>query len=183
MSIVPVSLCKSILRVDFDADDAVLSFYLDAAQAFIERHTRRYLSPKSLIKHLRGFTSDEVTLPFPPFNSLTSITYRDTDGLTQSLTSANYILETSGAITRVRFYGDLPDLDEDEPRVSITWSAGYTTGTAPKDLQLAVIRLAGTYYMNPEAVSMLNLQQVPFGVRAVIDSWACPTVDGEGPDS
>ena len=162
MSIVPVSLCKSILRVDFDADDAVLSFYLDAAQAFIERHTRRYLSPKSLIKHLRGFSSDEVT---------------------QSLTSANYILETSGAITRVRFYGDLPDLDEDEPRVSITWSAGYTTGTAPKDLQLAVIRLAGTYYMNPEAVSMLSLQQVPFGVRAVIDAWSCPTVDGEGPDS
>jgi hypothetical protein len=67
--------------------------------------------------------------------------------------------------------------------VSITWSAGYTTGTVPKDLQLAVIRLAGTYYMNPEAVSMLSLQQVPFGVRAVIDAWSCPTVDGEGPDS
>lgn len=182
MSIVPVSLCKSILRVDFDADDAVLSFYLDAAQAFIERHTRRYLSPKSLIKHLRSFPSDEVMLPFPPFNSLTSITYRDENGTTQSLTSSNYILETSGAITRVRFYGDLPDLDEDEPRVSITWSAGYAAGAVPKDLQLAVIRLAGTYYMNPEAVSMLNLMSVPFGIKSVIDAWSCPTLDGEGPD-
>jgi uncharacterized phiE125 gp8 family phage protein len=182
MSIVPISLCKSILRVDFDADDAVLAFYLDAAQAFFERHTRRFLSPRSLIKHLRGFTSDEVTLPFPPFNSLTSITYRDTAGATQSLTSSNYILETSGAITRVRFYGDLPDLDEDQPRVSITWSAGYAAGTVPTDIKLAVIRLAGTYYMNPEAVSMLSLQQVPFGVKAVIDAWACPTLDGEGPD-
>jgi uncharacterized phiE125 gp8 family phage protein len=182
MAIVPLNLAKSILRVDFDADDAVLSFYLDAAQAFIERHTRRYLSPRSLIKHLRGFSSDEVTLPFPPFNSLTSITYRDTDGLTQSLTSANYILETSGAVTRVRFYGDLPDLDEDEPRVSITWSAGYAAGAVPTDLQLAVIRLAGTYYMNPEAVSMLNLMQVPFGVKAVIDAWSLPTLEGEGPD-
>ena len=182
MSIVPINLCKSILRVDFDADDAVLAFYLDASQAFIERHTRRYLSPRALVKHLRGFTSDEVTLPFPPFNSLTSITYRDTAGATQSLTSSNYILETSGAITRVRFYGDLPDLDEDQPRVSITWSAGYAAGTVPTDIKLAVIRLAGTYYMNPEAVSMLSLQQVPFGVKAVIDAWACPTLDGEGPD-
>jgi len=182
MSIVPINLCKSILRVDFDADDAVLAFYLDASQAFIERHTRRYLSPRALVKHLRGFTSDEVTLPFPPFNSLTSITYRDTAGATQSLTSSNYILETSGAITRVRFYGDLPDLDEDEPRVSITWSAGYAAGAVPTDLQLAVIRLAGTYYMNPEAVSMLNLMSVPFGVKAVIDAWALPTLEGEGPD-
>lgn len=183
MAIVSLNLAKSILRVDFDADDAVLTFYLDAAQAFIERHTRRYLSPRALVKHLRGFPSNEVTLPYPPFGSLTSITYRDTAGVTQPLTTANYILETSGAVTRVRFYGDLPDLDEDEPRVSITWSAGYASGAVPADLQLAVCRLAGTYYMNPEAVSMLNLQQVPFGVRAVIDSWSCPTLDGEGPDA
>jgi hypothetical protein len=85
-------------------------------------------------------------------------------------------------VTRVRFYGDLPDLDEDEPRVSITWSAGYAAGAVPTDLQLAVIRLAGTYYMNPEAVSMLNLMSVPFGVKAVIDAWSLPTLEGEGPD-
>ena len=183
MPIVPLNLAKSILRVDFSEDDAVLTFYLEAAEQFIARHTRRSLTTVNLVKHLRGFPSTEVTLPLPPFNSLTSVTYRDTNGDTQTLSSSNYTLETSGAVTRLRFIDDsLPDLNEDAPRVSITWSAGYATGTAPKDLQLAVCRLAGTYYMNPEAVSMLNLSAVPFGIKAVIDAYACPTVEGEGPD-
>jgi len=177
MAVVPLNLAKSILRVDFSEDDAVLSFYLDAAQQFIERHTRRFLTPTAKSIVLRGWPEHEVTLEHPPFGSLTSITYKDKAGATTSLPSSSYELMIDAALARVRFYEDLPDLHEDTPRVTITWSAGYAAGAVPKDLQLAVIRLAGTYYMNPETVSMLNLVQVPFGVRAVIDAYAVPTLD------
>lgn len=182
MAAVSLNTFKAMLRVDFEADDALLVFYLDAAQAFIERHTRRPLSTSSKTIVLREWPTAEVTLPFPPFQSITSITYRDTDGATQSLTTSNYEVETDGALPRVRFYGSLPDLHDEIPRVTIVWSAGYTASTLPHDLQLAVMRLAGTFYMNPEAVSMLNLVQVPFGVRAVIDNYACPTLSGGAPE-
>lgn len=182
MPIVQLSLAKSILRVDFTADDAVLSFYLDAAADFISRHTRRQLSQVTRTRHLRHWPRGEVTLDPPPFSSISAVTYRDQAGATQTLAATNYTLEVSDAIARVRFYGDLPELSVEEPRVSISFLCGWTAGTLPRDLQLAVIRLAGSYYMNPEAVSMLNLQQVPFGVRAVIDAWALPTFDTRGPE-
>jgi uncharacterized phiE125 gp8 family phage protein len=182
MPIVPLHLLKSILRVDFAEDDAVLALYVDAAEEFIERHTRRALSTKTKVKHLREFPTTEVTLPYPPFQSITAVTYRDVDGVIQSLPAAYYTLEESGALHRVRFIGDLPDLDPDAPKVSITWTAGYTAGNIPADLQLAVARLAGSYYMNPEASSMLSLSEVPYGIRTVIENRSVPTLDGEGPD-
>jgi uncharacterized phiE125 gp8 family phage protein len=182
MPIVPLSLAKSILRVDFTADDAVLSFYLDAAEDFIARHTRRQLSQVVLTRHLRGWPRGEVTLDPPPFNSISAITYRDEAEATQTLSTSNYVVEISDAIARVRFHGDLPVLSIDNPRVSIAFNCGWAPGTMPKDLQLAIVRLAGSYYMNPEAVSMLNLAQVPFGVRAVIDAWSLPTFDTRAPE-
>lgn len=182
MPIVPLSLAKSILRVDFTADDAVLSFYLDAAADFISRHTRRQLSQVTITRHLRQFPRGEVTLDPPPFGAISAVTYRSDSETTETLPGSNYTVEISDAIARLRFIGDLPSLSEQEPRVSISFTCGWTASTLPRDLQLAVIRLAGSYYMNPEAVSMLNLQQVPFGVRAVIDAWALPTFDTRAPE-
>jgi uncharacterized phiE125 gp8 family phage protein len=179
MAVVPISLLKSMLRVDFTDDDAVLLFYLEAAQQFVERHTRRLLSQQTKTLHIRRWP-DEVTLQFPPFDSVSAVTYRDTAGATQTLASSRYVVELDQALAVVRFLDDLPELNEDAPRVSVSWLCGYTNSTIPRDLQLAVCRLAGTYYVNPEAVSMLTLQQVPFGVRSVIDSYAVPTLSTEG---
>jgi len=182
MPIVPLSLAKAILRVDFTEDDGVLAFYLDAAADFIERQTRRRLTQGSRVKHLRHWPRGEVLLDPPPFDAVTAVTYRDTAGVTQTLASSNWTVEISDAVARLRLFGDLPDLDEDEPRVSVAYTCGWAAGTLPRDLQLAVIRLAGTYYMNPEAVSMLSLSEVPFGVRATIDHWALPTLSTEAPE-
>lgn len=181
MSAIPISLLKSMLRVDFPDDDAVLSFYLDAAQQFVERHTRRLLTQQTKTRHLRRWF-DEVTLPFPPFDSVSAITYRDTAGATQTLTTANYAVEQDSALAVVRFVGDLPELNEHKPLVSISWICGYGTGAMPADLQLAVCRLAGGYYVNPESVSMLNLSSVPFGVRATLDNYQVPTFSPEAPE-
>lgn len=181
MAATSISLLKSMLRVDFHDDDAVLSFYLDAAEQFVERHTRRLLTQQTKTKHLRRWF-DEVPLPFPPFDSVSAITYRDTAGATQTLTTANYVVEQDNALAVVRFFGDLPELHEDTPLVSIAWVCGYATAAIPADLQLAVCRLAGSYYVNPEAISMLNLSSVPFGVRATLDNYHVPTLSPEAPE-
>jgi uncharacterized phiE125 gp8 family phage protein len=181
MAALPISLLKSMLRVDFPDDDAVLSFYLDAAQQFAERHTRRLLTQQTKTKIMRRWF-DEVPLPFPPFDSISAITYRDTAGATQTLTTANYNIEQDNALAVVRFLGDLPELNEDKPLVSIAWVCGYATGAIPADLQLAVCRLAGGYYVNPESISMLNLSSVPFGVRATLDNYQVPTLSPEAPE-
>ena len=189
-----------MLRVDFDADDAVLTFYLEAAEAFVERHTRRRLTqavrtvrytwPEDRLRRAANnvYTAigwpwpDHITLPFPPFDSISAITYTDSNDTTQTLSSSLYGLNQAGALTRVLFRGDLPAISADYPEIAVAFNSGYAAGAVPKDLQLAVCRLAGTYYMNPEAVSMLNLVQVPFGVKAVIDNYAVPTLGTEAPE-
>jgi len=200
MPAVSLQTLKSMLRVDFDADDAVLTFYLEAAEAFIERHTRRrltqavrtvrYIWPDTKLRRAVNTVysalgwpwPDHMTLPFPPFDSISAVTYTDTDGATQTLSPSLYGLDQAGGLTRILFRGDLPAINVDYPAIAVAFTSGYATGAVPKDLQLAICRLAGTYYMNPEAVSMLNLAQVPFGVKAVIDNYAVPSFGTEGPE-
>jgi len=183
MPVVPHSMFRAMLRIDFDADDAPLSSYLDAATAFVERHTRRKLSQvtRTLVVHTDW--PESITLPFPPFVSVTAVTYKDTAGNTQTLSSSYYKLDETGPLARLKFYDDPPDQHEDAPRIAIAYVCGYAAGAIPHDLQLAVMRIAGTYYMNPEAVGMLTLQEVPFGARAVIANYATPTLSADGLDA
>lgn len=183
MPVVSLSTFRAMLRIDFDADDAMLSFYLDAAAAFVERHTRRKLSLVTRTVVVHEDWPDSITLPFPPFVSVTAVTYKDAAGATQTLSSSKYRINESGPLARVEFYDDLPDQHADVPRIAVAYTCGYAAGAIPHDLQLAVMRIAGTYYMNPEAVAMLTLNEVPFGARAVINNYAVPTLSAEGLDA
>jgi hypothetical protein len=52
--------------------------------------------------------------------------------------------------------------------ITVTYVAGYTL--VPSELTHAIIALVGHWYNNPEAASIVTLQQVPMSVEYIFDS-------------
>jgi uncharacterized phiE125 gp8 family phage protein len=166
---IPLGLLKSHVRVDFDEDDALLSLYLSAATSHFERATRRLLSQQTRTLKLGAFI--DSMLPFPPLVSLTSVTYVDADGNTQTLAADRYAIDQTKPIAQIRWLDPLPDLDEDSfDRVTVTYVAGWNS--PPADVVRAVLELAAGYYLTRESVATIQFRPVPFGVQSVIDNRA-----------
>jgi uncharacterized phiE125 gp8 family phage protein len=158
-----IAALREHLRVDLSDDDDLIEAILVAARSWVEQHTNRQFVPATFEWRLPYFPDrDDVPLRLPraPALSIESITYIDTDGAEQTWSSSKY--QTS-------LYRDpallMPLPDEVWPNtqtdrldaVTITFKAGYESGTSPEDgtgvpgpLVQAIKLIAGALYENRE---------------------------------
>lgn len=108
----PVTLAeaKAHLRVSIADDDGLIAGYILAARRYAEGYTRRSFCTQTwnyTLDHdwpwmcVDEYYKRRIMLPLPPLQSVSSITYVDTDGATQTLASDQYVVrtdETSGII-------------------------------------------------------------------------------------
>ncbi len=81
--------------------DSEISALVRAARTTAESKTRRALVTQTWDLILDRFPCWEITLPKSPVQSVTSITYVDDNGQTQTLDSAEYLVDTSSAPGRI----------------------------------------------------------------------------------
>jgi uncharacterized phiE125 gp8 family phage protein len=89
----PVSLAdvKLHLRVDSTAEDDLIAGLITAARDYLEAFTRRAIPRQTWDWKLDAFPcGSEFYLPKAPCASVTSITYIDTDGTSQTLATSVY---------------------------------------------------------------------------------------------
>lgn len=155
----PITLAeaKAHSRVTITEDDAYIESLIAATRDRIEQFCKR-----SLLTQTWRLTLDrwpwhrDIILPFPPLQSVSSITYVDTAGDTQTWSSSNYIVDTASTPGRVRLaYAELyPSLRDQPNAVTITYVAGY--GSAASSIPASIIHaakiLCGHYYDNREPV-------------------------------
>lgn len=87
----PVTLehAKRFIRVEHDMDDVDIAMLIKDARERAERVTQRQLVTATWGLYLNWFP-DCIRVPYPPLQSVASITYIDTDGDTQTLASSVY---------------------------------------------------------------------------------------------
>jgi uncharacterized phiE125 gp8 family phage protein len=157
---VTLSEVKAAARVDHSDLDTWIEVLVTAAREEAEADTGRTLVTTTLKLVLDEFPAWEIELPRPPLVSVTSITYTDTDGTTQTLVQGtDYEVSTAGVLGLVRpCYGeDWPsDLLDHEQVVEITYVAGYTLAQyAERRLQGVkawMIERVSTQIDNPQSV-------------------------------
>lgn len=138
----PVTLAEARLQCKVDSDDtthdALLSALITAAREYAEHYTGRALAPQTLELALDAFP-DEIDLPMPPVASITSITYVDTAGDTQTLATDKYALSTYGDSRTVSLtYGNTWPSTRDIPdAVKVKYLTGYST--CPKAAKAAIL--------------------------------------------
>lgn len=152
----PVSLtqAKAHLRVDHTDDDTMIGAMIQAAREAAEHQTGRALVTQTWELVLDAFPAAEIELVKPPVQSITSITYEDTAGATQTLSATAYALaayDTRGWV--------IPDVDTAWPgtygavgSVRVRFVAGYGAAAAvPTSITSWMLLQIGAAYRNREA--------------------------------
>lgn len=153
----PVTLAeaKAHLKIDHTADDDYLKdFVIPAARRFAETLTRRSFLQQTWILRLGGFIDDPIVLPRPPLSSVSSITYLDSNGDSQTWATTEYTVEKPtgeyalhGRIW-LAYSKSYPTTRDVVDSVTVTFVAGYGTAASavPVGIKHGVLMVSEDLY-------------------------------------
>ena len=149
----PVTLSdvKTHLKIEANDFDGELSGLIDDATKFVEDMTGRALITQTWKFYLDDFKS-LIKVPKPPLSSVTSITYTDSSGSSQTLASSNYTVDAKSQPGRIhqKPSGSFPGTYGDVNDVTITFVCGYGNKTAvPEGLKRAIYLYIERMFDNP----------------------------------
>lgn len=93
----PITLAeaKAHLRITEPDQDDLIAAHLQAAREQAEQITGRAFMPQAWRVTLDAFPAGAIELPRPPLAAVTSIKYIDPAGVQQTITPADYMLDTA----------------------------------------------------------------------------------------
>lgn len=154
----PIGLtdAKAHLRVTVDTEDVLITDWIRSARQEAERGSGRALVSQTWTGKMDHFpASDEIVLPMPPLVSVTSVTYTDPDGDTQTFDSASYTVDTSGVHGRIYLNHGFfwPSIRIERNAVSVVFVAGYGDASdVPDDIRAWMLLRIGQRYEHREGV-------------------------------
>jgi uncharacterized phiE125 gp8 family phage protein len=136
--------------------DETLTRHIKTAREMVERLTGRQLINATWDLVLDGFPSgaQPIKIPKNPLSSVTSITYLDSDGVSQTWTSSNYRVTTSKepATVSLAYQVSYPATRGIEGSVTVRFVAGYgsTMLSVPGGLRDLVLMFVEQLYTGTE---------------------------------
>jgi len=176
----PVSLAdaKTHLRVDTDGDDSYISALIVAAREWVEAYCDETLVHTQYLMRLDSFPF-EIELPRPPMSTsgtttAVSVTYTLENQTTATLSTSEYRVDRAGkpGVLRTNYNGSWPSHLLDYNAVTVTWWGGRDAdgSSVPQRIKNAILWLVGFWYERRMAADAVNLSEIPFGVKALLDS-------------
>ncbi len=151
----PVSMAeaKDHIRVDTDDSDLYIASLITAARELVEQTLSRALTPQTIELYLDAFPPGEISLPMPPLASVTSLSYKNCNGVTTTLTAnTDYLVDADSPTGRiVPAYGKAWPSFTPWPvnPIKVVYVAG--TATAPRPIVQAMLLMIGHMYANRES--------------------------------
>jgi uncharacterized phiE125 gp8 family phage protein len=179
-AIEPVSLetAKDHLRVTHNDEDDYISLLITAARKHVEDFTGRALITQTWDQWFDRFPygGDAESVVKSPIQSVTSVTYVDINGATQTLSTSVYVVDTDSnpALFYLAYNQTWPTFREQRKAIKIRFVAGYgdTEASVPAPITQAVMHLVAHMYENREPVSVGNtVTQIPFSVEALLTPY------------
>ena len=183
-SVEPVTTAtqKTWMRVDGTDEDTLRGNLASSARALFEDSTNRQLITATWQLKLTNWPQGEIVLPVSPLQSVSSITYVDADGATQTWAASDYTVYTASTPGRVR-----PAYDKDWPsdsrgghnEITITFVAGYgdAASDVPDGILTCIHLIAASWFENREAAQPVALTMLPMAVVSLIQQYRDGTVE------
>lgn len=169
---------RAHLRIDITDDDATVGVLLLAAREWVEGETKRRLMTQTWdFTWDRGWPCDLVLrLPVAPVSAVTSVTYVDEAGATQTLSPTLYtaVLNTDYPHIVPAYDADWPSVRDVPNAVTVRAVCGYgdANSDAPQPLRQAIKLLVGHWHENREAIVTGTIATpLPFAVEALISPY------------
>lgn len=183
----PLSLsdAKAHLRLEHDDDDTLVGLLIQGARQYLERALGRSLVTQTWDLTLDDFYAgspggEVILLPGGPVQSVTSITYYDSQGTSTVLSSSLYLVDTSCEPARISpsVGGVWPGTQSRMGAVVVRYVVGFGAASAvPQDIKAILRLLVGHWYENREGVVTGTISTtVGYAIDALIDARRLYTV-------
>lgn len=154
----PVSLdeAKAQCSIDSEDFDGQLTLLIQAAREMVEADTEVRLMPQTLALRLDQFPK-EIVIPAAPVSAVSSITYIDEAGSSQTLSSSIYRTDIHSQPARIALGSSQswPTTDTRPNAVTVTVVAGYANAAAvPAVAKQAILLLVADWWKNRETMPM-----------------------------
>lgn len=175
----PISLdeAKAHLRVDLDEEDELVMACIAASRSYLET-----VCGRSFVSQTWDYTIDNdwpcvdsepvIELPRAPLVSVTSISYVDSDGATQTLASNQYVVDGSETIGRIypAYAVIWPTVRTQNRAITVRFVAGYGAAAAvPEAIKQAVLLLVGHFYAQRQPIVLgQSVAEAPMAVDSLI---------------
>lgn len=181
--LLPLGTIKEACRVTHSVDDAFLGTLRQGAREYCEDYTGRALMPQTWQRVMDRFPFNrELILRYPPLVSVTSITYIDPDGASQTMSSSDYIVDTFSYRGRIALApgASWPATQCDRINaVTVTYVAGYADEDAvPQKLKQGMLMLIAHHYDKRSPIIVGSIQaELAFSLKALWDTVVVPDWD------
>lgn len=145
---------KTHLRLEHALDDTYVGTLITAARQWAERHCWCGFVTQTWEVVLSEFPcEDEIELPRGALASITSISYVDADGETQTLSTDVYEADTKSTpgMVRLKYDQSWPYTRDHWSAVTITYVVGTAAGSVPGPVKHALLLLISQFYENRTA--------------------------------
>jgi uncharacterized phiE125 gp8 family phage protein len=169
---------KAHLRVEHDDDNDYIEALVETATNMIDGPDGwlgRALITQTLEWRGDEFGSCDIRLPYPPIAAIVSVKYDDSDGVEQTVSSADYRLVGQSSLPRLALtYGSTwPAARWQNEAVRVRYTAGYgdASDDVPAPIRHAVLLMVSELYENREPTTDKPRTEVPFAVAALLSTY------------
>lgn len=157
---------KAHLRVDGTDEDTLITALIVAAREQAEAFLRRALITQTWRLDADRFAA-MMALAYPPIVSVSSVTYTDIDGNSQTVATSVYELDAAEAIVRLKYNQTWPSARDHPDAVKITYVAGYGAAgsNVPASIRQGMLMLIGHMFENRELSAPILINQVPMATK------------------
>lgn len=142
----PITLSEARAQCHIDSTDfdTELNIYIKAARIFVEEYCGIKLEAQTVVLRCSSF-ADFADLPAAPLSAVSSITYLDTDGTEQTLSTDVYEVVLIGLepTIRLKINQSWPSIRCATDAIRVTASAGYST--VPEPIRAALMLLVSAW--------------------------------------
>ena len=157
-------------RITDSYDELVVQMCLDGAHDIIEQYLNRRLRPTKMIGVV-GECRKQITLPYPPIHSISSVTCEDSNEDEITLTEGTHY-KFDSIRKAVRFKNSWNDASRHQ-EFKVTFTCGYeTVDCVPRAVKHAIRQTFATLYENREdTVLGLNINQIPAPAKRLCSAY------------
>jgi len=153
-SIISSSYVKNYLKVDGSEDDTLIDNLIAAAVTDIEEYLWRGFGESTWELELDEWI-DEIVIRKNPIQSVSSVTYWDTDNASQTLATSEY--KVFKGVPGLIILDSKPGLYDRIDAVKVTFTAGEST--VPESIKTAVLQMVAHMYENRGEDEEIHLEE------------------------
>ena len=175
---ITLSEAKNYLKVEdsYTDDDTLITAIITSVRQYIERYLSTALITQTIEEKwdyidVRNYqVRQNFNLGVNPVQSVTSITYIDTDGDSQTWSASEYVVDTHRQVARIGIKNGYtwPSIQDEINALTVTYVAGYgdAGSDVPGNILQAMRYLIATYYENRTD----HLATLPTASRVILDN-------------